>query len=111
MSDSCPLSRTPDLLLACGCADPFWLAAVLFFGDPELPAAVLGDCGNDATGGISLGGNRTGGPLTILHLVEIESMESNDRPATGHHLPAMGSSPSEFDSSGGLVWHELAGGL
>jgi len=77
----------------------------------ELPAAVLQDCGNDATGGISLGGNRTGGPLTTLHLVEIESMESNDQPATRCHLLATGSSTSESDSSGGLVWHELAGGL
>jgi len=97
--------------LACGCADPFQFAAALFLGDLELSAAVLRDCGNDATGGISLGGTRAGGPLNALHLEEIDSMESNDRLATGHHLPETGTSLSESEFSRGFVWRALDGGL
>jgi len=74
-----------------------------------LQQPVLQYCGNDATGGIALGGTRTGGPLTALHLEEIESMESNDQPATGCHLPV--TSLLEAESSRGLVCCVLAGSL
>ncbi len=51
---------------------------VLFLGGPESPAAVLQDFGNDATGGTAFGGTITGGPLLVLCLEDIDSMELND---------------------------------
>ncbi len=71
-------------------------------GDLESHAAVLWDCGNDATGGIALGGTIRGGPFPALHLDDIDTMESNDQPATGC---LAGILVSLSESSEGFVWH------